>query len=193
MDSHGQRHVLHAVVLMGCIFVGVFGQDKTPTRDVVEMVSVVYKPARTVPAELPASLPVNGGELSAQVALSDSLGPNELPDSSAATVQRPQVVDAQGGVSPGHGSRALPDRGVHAAAPAVKPSTNFKGVVRTSCRPAGCTEHAYSGKARVKNARKAARPQNAHQEARLPAVFVPIRKLGLYLQARTGGPAKEGT
>jgi hypothetical protein len=192
MDSHGQRHVLHAVVLMGCVFVGVYGQDRTPTRDVVEMVSVVYKPARNLPTETPASLPADGGEPSAQVALSESLGPNELPEP-AATVHRPRVVDGQGGLRPGHGSKALPERGLHAAAPAVKPSTNYKGVVRTSCRPAGCTEHAHSGKGRVKSAGKTARPQKATQEARLPAVLVPIRKLGLYLQARTGGPAREGT
>jgi hypothetical protein len=183
MDSHSQRHWLNAVVLIGCVLVGLYGQDRTPTRNVVEMVSVVYKPARSVPAEMPATLQAEAVEASHQVAVSDTLGPDELLVSPVA------VASAQAD----HVPKAVPARALHAAAGTVRTAPNFKGVVRASCRAPGCTDHADPGKAPKRHARHAGGPDAVKHEAKLPEVFVPIRRLGLYLQARTGGPAKEGT
>lgn len=122
MESRGYRFEFGLLVLLGCAIAAWHGEDRTPTHEVVELVSVVYKPARIVPSEQ-ATTPV-------------------------------------------------------AATP----------VAKASCRPPGCGAKARSTTAAAKHA-QARQARNAQPP--LPAVLVPIRTLGLYLQDRLGTQQQE--
>jgi len=51
MESRSHRFEFGLLVLMACAITAWRGEDKTLSRVVVELVSVVHKPARIVPSE----------------------------------------------------------------------------------------------------------------------------------------------
>lgn len=134
MEFRNDRLVFGLLVLLFCAIVGSQGADRTPSRTVVELVSVTYKPAR--------------------IAASETFRENAPVDVQHAKAE-------QGQPSP--------------PARAARTSASVSKVLKVSCRPAACR-----GRTPAMNARKPEPP--------LPAVFVPIRRLGLYLQARLGTP-----
>ena len=115
MEFRGDRFVFGLLVLLFCAIAAWRGPDRTPSKMVVELVSVTYKPARMVAFEPVPMEPKVAGEW----ANAQSVDPAQ--ETSAATE--------------------------HAA-------------VRRGQKP----------------------------EPPLPAVFMPIRRLGFYLQARLGAP-----
>lgn len=159
MDSAVNLFLFRLLVVVMCVVAAWRGAQQPPTRDVVELVSVVYKPAR-VQAQPQAQ---------AQVAVEPV---NVLP---AAPVLA-QAKAAQ--VAP---SKPLLQR--RTAPPVRHAKTVRPQIVKVSCRPPACPAAAPGAKAIIK--RTGAR-QARKAEPPLPAVFVPIRNLGLYLQARLG-------
>jgi len=166
MEFRTDRFVFGLLVLLLCAIATWQGPDRTPSEEVVELVSVVYRPARITAQEpLPIETRAAGEGANAQ-----STGPaQETSTDHIALPKRP----LQG--------RALP------AVRHAKEATRLGSatVAKHSCRPSACRARATATNAVTKHA--AAR-QGRKQEPPLPAVFVPIRKLGLYLQARLGTP-----
>lgn len=157
MDSAVNLFLFRLLVVVLCVVAAWRGAQQPPTRDVVELVSVVYKPARMQ------------AQAQAQVAVEPV---NVLP----APPILAQAKAAQ--VAP---SKPLLQR--RTVPPVRHAKTVRPQIVKVSCRPPACRAAAPGAKATIK--RTGAR-QVRKAEPPLPAVFVPIRNLGLYLQARLG-------
>jgi hypothetical protein len=172
MDTAFGRFAFQMLVLLACAIATWGGPDPTPTREVVELVSVVYKPARI---EASAAVePVN-----AQATVSS-------PETNAEQLVLPKQAQGQPPVVVQQAKVAPPEE------PAPARSTR-KSVAaseaKVSCRPPACREaepgkQAVTKRTDTRQARKAEPPRPT--EPPLPAVFVPVRRLGLYLQARLG-------
>jgi hypothetical protein len=163
------RFAFRLLVLLVCVIASWRGAEQRPSREVVELVSVVYKPARM---EAAAAAEPSNAHTAAPLAQAsaDSGAPPKRP------VQGPAPAAVQQ-------AKAVPRR-EPTAAHSARPSMAVPKVVKVSCRPAAC----HAAPAATRTAKK--RP-GARQEPPLPAVFVPVRTLGLYLQARLGAP-REG-
>lgn len=159
MRSRGYRFEFGLLVLLGCAIAAWHGDDRTPTHEVVELVSVVYKPARIVPSE-PAP---SAGE-----------APGERASHAAAPAQQASAVRVAAPKPPAQ--VRVPPAVQHAKA---EPRQRSGG----ACRPPGCNAKARSTTAAPTYA-KARQARDA--QAPLPAVLVPIRTFGLYLQDRLG-------
>lgn len=175
MESRTYRVEFGLLVLLVCAIMAWFGEDRTPSREVVELVSVVYKPARMVPSEPVAMDIMAAGEWATPQAVAaaapmDVAAPKQLAHGRAPVV----APRARAGPRP----EPAPVR-------AAKASIAAPGVVKAACRPPTC-----GARARATNA--VAKRTGLHDagpvEPPLPRVFVPIRKLGLYLQARLDAP-----
>lgn len=159
MDSAVNLFLFRLLVVLMCAIAAWRGAQQPPTRDVVELVSVVYKPARV--------------QAQTQTQTQFAVEPvNVLPAA-------PILAQAKATkVAPSE--RLLQRR----AAPPVRHAKAVRPqVAKVSCRPPACRAAAPRAKAIIK--RTGAR-QVRKAEPPLPAVFVPIRNLGLYLQARLG-------
>lgn len=146
MDSFGTRFAFRTVVLLTCAVVAWQGPERTPTREVEELVSVVFKPAR-IQADAPAE-PVNTLVAAPPVAQDTKAADIKAADFKAVPRREPAVARA-------------------ARAPAARPQVVKASMRHTVVRPL------------------------PKAEPPLPAVFVPIRNLGLRLQARLGAPRDE--
>lgn len=165
-----RRLEFRLLVLLVCAITVWLGEDRTPSQEVVELVSVVYKPARQLapePATAQAEVAAMGPDTPAANAV---VCANAAPTASAKRRATPVAQHAQAGAG-------------RAAVRPARTSVATSNVAKASCRPPGC-------RARVPAARAAARPAGARPgpqpEPPLPALLVPIRNLGLYLQARLG-------
>jgi hypothetical protein len=155
MEFRSDRFAFGLLVLLFCAIAAWRGTDQTPSRVVVELVSVVFKPARIVAHEpLPIEAKAAGEWESIQTA-----APTQ---ETSAAVQKAKAV--------------LKQRSAVVSSP--RTSVAASKVPKISCRPPAC-------RARAEHA---AVPQSRKPEPPLPSVFVPIRNLGLYLQARMGAP-----
>ncbi len=101
MDTAFGRYAFQMLVLLACVIATWGGEDKTPTREVVELVSVVYKPARV---EASAA----GGPANAQTTAAS-------PETNAEQVASPKQVQGQAPVvvqhakvAPRTGTRTCP-------------------------------------------------------------------------------------
>ena len=174
MDTAFARCAFQMLVLLACLIATWGGADQTPTREVVELVSVVYKPARVVPQEAAA------GSVNAHTAAS-------APETNAEQVASPKQVQSQAPAVVQHVKAApsqepAPTRSTKK--PVTPPSEVKVSCLPPACRPADPGKPAVTKRTDTRQARKAAPPRPA--EPPLPAVFVPVRRLGLYLQARLG-------
>jgi hypothetical protein len=147
MDPAVTRFATGLLVLMVCAFAAWLGPDRTPSRTVTELVSVVHFWPR---AEVKAA-----GELAR----------------AEPTAPAPETNSIR---------RASPKRLAEGRAPSFVTRAHVHRA-KDSCRSPTCRQAAL--------ARNAVRKQVAARQApkaepQLPAVFVPIRNLGLYLQAR---------
>lgn len=166
METAITHYAFRMLVLLVCVIAASSGAERTPTREVTELVSVLHKPARIQATSA-------GKSANAQVpALAPDTSTNRA--ASAKRVSRGRALHAKAPrqVSAGTRSARKP------VAVAKNPS-----VVRASCRPPTCRAATPATKAVVK--RTAARP-GKKAEPPLPAVLVPIRTLGLRLQAWLG-------
>jgi hypothetical protein len=173
MDTALARFAFHMLVLLACAVFSWVGADQTPTREVVELVSVVYKPAR---AEASAA---GGPENFAQTTASS-------PETNAEGGASPKLVQGQAPVVVEHAN--VEPRQEPAPTRSTKKPVTAPSEVKVSCRPPACRtadpeKQAVTKRTETRQARKAA---PAQVEPPLPAVFVPVRRLGLYLQARLG-------
>jgi hypothetical protein len=159
MESHSDRFVFGLLVLLFCAIATSRGPDRTPSGTVVELVSVVFKPARIAANEPVPIEPKAAGEW----ANAQTAAPAPLAVRHAKTVPR-------------QGSTAVRS---------ARASMGVSNVAKVSCRPSVCRARASATNPIMEHA--AAR-QGRKPEPPLPAVFVPIRTLGLYLQARLGAP-----
>lgn len=156
MDTAFGRYAFQLLVLLACVVAAWIGEDRTPTREVVETVSVLYKPARVEPAA--------GGLDNPQSTAS--------PNTSAELVVSPRQVQGQAPAVAQHAKAAARPEPAPPRSP-TKPVTAPSEVKQAVKKPTD-----------KRQARKAEPPPPA--EPPLPAVFVPVRRLGLYLQARLG-------
>jgi hypothetical protein len=142
------RYAFRTLVLLACAIAGWGGEDPTPTREVVELVSVFDKPARM-------------------------------------EVQAPgEPVEAQ---TVAQHANAAPRQEI-AATRSARTSMTVPSKVNVSCRPPACRA---AGTGKIAATKRTGARQERKAEPPLPAIFVPIRKLGLYLQARLGAPRDE--
>ena len=132
MDSALARYAFRLLVLVACAIAAWGGPDPTPTREVVELVSVFDKPARI-----------------------EAKAASELA-SAPTVVQHAKAAPRQAAVT-------------RSAKTSATVSSGVKNVV----------------------AKRSGARQAPKAEPPLPAMFVPIRELGLYLQARMG-TARDG-
>jgi len=175
MDTAFGRYAFHVLVLLACAIATWHGADSTPTREVVELVSVVYKPARLEARAVdePASI--------VQTAASPST------ESNAEQVAPPKQVQSQGPVVVQH-AKVAP----RTEPPAPRPTKKFvkaQSEAKVPCSPPACPAADPAVPAVMK--RTDTRPPKKAEpalpaEPPLPAVFVPVQRLGLYLQARLG-------
>jgi hypothetical protein len=178
MDTAFGRYAFQMLVLLACAIATWGNADQTPTREVVELVSVVYKPARIEATRIEASTAC--GPANAQTIAS-------FPETSAEQIASPKLVQSQAPVVVQQTEVA--PRQEPAATRATRKSATAPSEVKVSCRPPACRtadpgKQAVTTRTDTRQARKAQPPLPA--EPPVPAVFVPVRKLGLYLQARLG-------
>jgi hypothetical protein len=134
--------------------------EPTRTREVVELVSIFYRPAPTPPSESESANEERGA----------TAPTDEFQTASPEPSMRARVrVRA---------SEALPKQG---AVPARSATASKPKVIKVTCRPPKCRD-TYAARAPVSKSPGAKPGQQA--EPPLPAALVPIRKLGLYLQSR---------
>lgn len=162
MESRSDRFVFGLLVLLFCAIATWRGPDRTPSEEVVELVSVFYRPARITAYEpVPAEAKAAGESANAQ-----SAAPAREASANHIASPKPSL---QGRASPAvRHAKAVPRQG---AAPMRSARTSM-GVSKVA-------------KANAIMEQAAAR-QGRRPEPPLPAMFVPIRRLGLYLQARLG-------
>jgi hypothetical protein len=175
MDTSFGRYAFQMLVLLACAIATWGGDDPTPTREVVELVSVVYKPARIQAG-------ADGGTANAQTTAAS-------PGATAELVAPPKQVQAQAPVAVQHAKVAPRQQEPAPARSGGKPKA-APSEVKMSCRSTACPvadpgKQAATKRTNTRQARKAQPPLPAEAPP-LPAVFVPVRKLGLYLQARLG-------
>lgn len=170
------RFGFQMLVLLACVIGTWGGTDKTPIREVVELVSVVYKPARAGAPIAPSNAPA--------VELSPTS--TSSPESSAAVDGSPKRAQSQ---PPVVVQDAKPSQEPAPTRPAKKKSVAAANEVKESCRPPACRSADHGKQVATKRTdtpqtRKAEPPRPA--EPPVPAVFAPVRRLGLYLQAQLG-------
>lgn len=133
MNTALARFSFGLLVLLACAIAAWHSAEPPPTREVVELVSVMYKPARVISAA-----PVEAVKLESTAA-----APVPVPAAGIHRVSAPKRVAR---ARPAPGAKALPRQ--QPRAPVAR--------------------------------------QEQEAQAPLPAVFVPIRSLGFFLQARLG-------
>lgn len=170
MDPTITRLAFHVLVLLACAIAAWRGAEQTPTREVVELVSVVYKPARVQA--------VTAGEsTNAQTATPT---PEANADHGVASAKR--LAQMRAPVVVQH-AKTGPRPEPAASRSSARAPAAAQSVIKVSCRQPTCRAATPAPKAVSK---RAAIRQGRQAEPPLPAVFVPVRKLGLYLQARLG-------
>jgi hypothetical protein len=178
MEFRTDRFVFGLLVLVLCGIATWRGPDRTPSEEVVELVSVVYRPARPTAYEpVPVETKAAGESANAQSATPA----RETSTDHIASSKRPLQEHAS---PPGQRAKEVPRQG-SATVRSARASMGDSNAAKVSCRPSACRARATATNAVTKHA--AAR-QGRKPEPPLPAVFMPIRKLGLYLQARLGTP-----
>lgn len=174
MDPAVTRSASGVLVLLACAITTWIGPDRTPTRMVTETVSVVHvwprKDAKAA-AELAKAEPA--APAPETIAVQPASPKHSPPGRAPSVAARAHVQHA----------KAVPQEEPAVARP-VKAAVAVP-IVKASCRPPACRVAA-----RATNAvRKQAAAYHAPKaQPPLPAVFVPIRNLGLYIQTRMAAP-----
>ncbi len=208
MESGYYRLKLGMVVLMTCAVIAWTGDDSTPTREVTEVVSIIYKPARPMPsnpeaaepevavnvANFAAAAPVAGTAsvplgipvpaLRTDVASQSSPAPRAINAKSSGTSK--QFVQAQGRPSVEQPKAVSGVFRPHRADTRSPTASALKAnVARPVCRHGPCSARANTRKPEVKQQQV---QQAAKAQARIPAPLHALQRLGLFLQARLGNP-----
>ena len=170
MEAAVTRFAFRLIVLLGCAIAALHGEEQTPSREVVELVSIIYKPARL-------EAKADGESENAQTA-----APAPAPATNANSVASPKpLLQGRAPLVVQHANSVRRPVATRSA----RTSVPVPGVVKASCRPSACRAAVPASNAVIK---RTGAPQGRKAEPPLPAVFVPVRTLGLYLQARMGAP-----
>lgn len=184
MDFAVTRFAFGLLVLLACAIPGWHAAEQTPSRMVVELVSVVYTSAPRQ-AEPPVTIEAKA---TADRANAEAAAP--IAQANPEPIAAPKRLSRGRAAPVAQHAKAVPKQRA-AAVRSAKASVASPARARASCRPPGCRATA-AASAAVMTRTSARHARQA--EPPLPAMFVPIRKLGLYLQTRLGLPqhAKAG-
>lgn len=190
MDFAVTRFAFGLLMLLACAIPGWHAAEQTPSRMVVELVSVVYTSAPKQ-AEPPVTIEAKAvGEKANAEAASEAAAP--IAQANPEPIAAPKRLSRGRAAPVAQHAKAVP-RQRAAAVRSAKTSVATPPRAKASCRPPACraattaaATAAVMKHTSARHARKAEPP--------LPAMFVPIRTLGLHLQARLGLPqhAKAG-
>lgn len=180
MDSTvSPRLVTGLFALLFCVVASLRAGDVKPVRMVTEVVGIVMVSPRVAQAAAPAD--ADAGVLQLAASGTDQ-GPFDPTGPMSAERWQPAKVPAAPAVRP-----AAPQ-------PAAAQTATGKGVARTStqvARAASAAKPRTGGKVRTKPAQPApVLAQSDRPAPEVPALFVPLRRLGLSIQAKLpGAPA----
>jgi hypothetical protein len=171
------RVVIGMVILLMCAIASLRSRDTTRTHMITEVVSVTsYVPARTAaPAALPHPVPVAPAAAPAPT-------PAQPPGVLQASAQpRSRSKPVRATVASSRGRREVAKASLGHRRPLMTARASDvrrqRSITRVACRSSACCEP---------DANHAPAP------AQLPAIFLPVRNLGLMLESRLVAPQERG-
>jgi len=197
--ADSSRVTTNILVVIGCVVASFSTRDPTPIQTRTEIVSVMNIPARAPEPAVTHAVNTQGAlamQVAAVVAPLPTVDPGSLPVAGIAAVNLAEsnpLADPQPFAQPASSQAAMAAATATATRESAKPAAARRAVVTHrgdhSARPARqiavkspAGTHAARRKPQLHAARDDAR--NPSEPPPVPAVFVPIRNFGFFLQAK---------